>query len=903
VLFTLIGLVASIALSAAVLPLASAAPATAALINEWPPIPLTGTFVGMSPARLLDTRPSAATVDGQGSGAGVIGGGRTLLVPVVGRAGIAAGAVAVVVNITEASASASSYLTAYPAATSRPGTSNLNFSANHVTSVEATVPLDGSGGIALYNHAGNVNAVIDVVGYYAGATDTYAADAYRPLAPTRLLDTRHTSPLASGHFLPVHMPNLPASDSVALNITVTGPTAAGYLSVWGGVAHQVTHTSALNFTAGATVANMAITTTPWDQANGQRSFSVANNSAGPVNVIIDVVGYYAPLTDGPGAVFKAITPTRVVDTRIGKGLPHPLGANSSATAATSTVFGDVDTVAMVANATGLDDPSGTYLSVYRAGASIPGTSSLNLAAHQTASNMVMPALSATSTRSFAQYNHAGTLDTLVDVVGYFEPTSNRRTTTTLTSSSTSTTYDTALTLTATVAGNGNTPTGTVTFTDTSNGSTLAAEPLSGGAATLTTAALAPGNRTILATYHAPALASTSFEDEYAPSTSATLPITVAPPATTIATAFQNNPRHDGMDTGDTFNPTTLHQAWSINFNPASGAWPANVSYPVIAGGRVFVTVGPTVSPQGGQNTLYALDATTGAVDWTVPIATYLGIPSLTYDGGQVFLQSYEGVLTAYDAVTGHNNWTTTLTGTSSWFSGPPTAYDGVLYVSGAGGFGQLFAVSEATGGLGWSFALDNGGGGSSPTVDDSGVYVNYGCGFPGRVGLDGTKPWGTLGCDNGAGATTVLNDGHLYLRSDGTLPQGLIVSTTTRASTGTFSGIGMPSFDATSMYIALSETGGCLLEALDKSGSAARWTFAGDGSLDAAPVTTNGIVFTGSRAGNLYGIDSSTGKQVWTAVAPGSVFTNDGSTMYSGLAAADGLLAVPAGGFLTAYTN
>src|ERR1035438_1292543 len=144
---------------------------------------------------------------------------------------------------------------------------------------------------------------------------------------------------------------------------------------------------------------MAITTTPWDTAIGQRGFSVANFSAGSVNVIIDVVGYYTQLYNGPGAVFKAITPTRVVDTRIGKGLPHPLGAAASATAATSTVFGDVDTVAMVATVTGLGDLSGTYLSVYSAGTSVPGTSSLNLAPRQTASNMVMPALSPTSTRS------------------------------------------------------------------------------------------------------------------------------------------------------------------------------------------------------------------------------------------------------------------------------------------------------------------------------------------------------------------------------------------------------------------------------------------------------------------------------------------------------------------------
>jgi hypothetical protein len=597
VLFTLIGLVASIALSASVMPLASAASATATATGDWPPIPLTGTFVGLSPARLLDTRPRAFTVDGQGSGSGVIGGGRTLVVPVVGRQGIAAGAVAVVVNLTEASATASGYLTLYPAGSSRPGTSNLNFTANHVTSVEATVPLDSSGGIAVFNSAGNVNAVIDVVGYYAGATDTYASSVYHPQSPTRLVDTRHSSALASGHSLRLDLPSLPAATAVALNVTVTGPTRAGYLAVWSGTAARTTHTSALNFTAGQTVANMAITTTVPDPVNNDSSFSVGNFSAGSVNVIVDVVGFYRQLYFGPGAVFKAITPTRVVDTRIGKGLPHALGAGQSAAAATSAVFGDADTVAMVANATGLDDPSGTYLSVYTADTRVPGTSSLNLAPHETGSNMVMPALSPTSTRSFARYNSAGTLDTLVDVVGYFEKTANRRSVTTLRSSSTSTTYDTGLALTASVAGSWVTPTGTVTFTDATNGSILGVEPLSGGVAHLGTAALAPGTRKIVASYNGPALTSPSSEDAFAPSASTALPIAVAPPRTTVATAFQNDPRHDGMDTGDTFNPATLHQAWSINFNPPTGT--ADLTYPLIAGGRVFITA-MDLSDNGSQ---------------------------------------------------------------------------------------------------------------------------------------------------------------------------------------------------------------------------------------------------------------------------------------------------------------
>src|ERR1019366_2701790 len=102
-----------------------------------------------------------------------------------------------------------------------------------------------------------------------------------------------------------------------------------------------------NFAAGQTVANMALTPTAPDTNNADPSFSIGNLSAGSVNIIVDVVGFYTPLAGGGGSVFKGITPTRVVDTRIGKGLPRALGAATSGTVATSAVFGDADTVALV----------------------------------------------------------------------------------------------------------------------------------------------------------------------------------------------------------------------------------------------------------------------------------------------------------------------------------------------------------------------------------------------------------------------------------------------------------------------------------------------------------------------------------------------------------------------------
>jgi hypothetical protein len=212
-------------LSVSSLRIAAPAQRLSAAATTPAPSPLAGTFVGLSPARLLDTRAGGSTVDGQGSGSGAMGAGRTVVVPVDGRGGIPTGATAVVVNLTEASATAPGYLTLYPAGSARPGTSNLNFAANHLNAVEATVALGVSGGIAFYNAAGNVNAVMDVVGYYAGAADTNPESVYNPQPPTRIVDTRNTSAIASGRYLWVDL-SLPAT-AVALNVTVTGPTRAG----------------------------------------------------------------------------------------------------------------------------------------------------------------------------------------------------------------------------------------------------------------------------------------------------------------------------------------------------------------------------------------------------------------------------------------------------------------------------------------------------------------------------------------------------------------------------------------------------------------------------------------------------------------------------------------------------
>ena len=86
-----------------------------------------------------------------------------------------------------------------------------------------------------------------------------------------------------------------------------------------------------------------------------------------------------------------------------------------------------------------------------------------------------------------------------------------------------------------------------------------------------------------------------------------------------------------------------------------------VSYPIIVGTRIFVTVGYS------NSVLYALDAGTGKVLWTQQTPSgYGGWVGIAYDNGVLFAvpHSTPGLTTArvfaFSAVDGHQLWTTVL---------------------------------------------------------------------------------------------------------------------------------------------------------------------------------------------------------------------------------------------------
>ena len=115
------------------------------------------TFKGLAPKRLLDTRETRNPIGAKSTG----------VLKVDLAAGLPRGFVgSVAVNVTIASATASGFLTVWPATSTRPTASSVNFTAGRVVANTVIVGVDGDATIALYNSAGTSNVVVDITGWF-----------------------------------------------------------------------------------------------------------------------------------------------------------------------------------------------------------------------------------------------------------------------------------------------------------------------------------------------------------------------------------------------------------------------------------------------------------------------------------------------------------------------------------------------------------------------------------------------------------------------------------------------------------------------------------------------------------------------------------------------------------------
>ena len=156
-------------------------------------------LVPITPCRLADTRPGGATVGTRNTPLGVA---ETYTFAVWGTNGnciIPATATGVAANVTAVGATATTYLTVFPADVARPVTSNLNpSSGSPPTPNQVTVALSAAGAISVYNDAGTLNLIIDLVGYYIPAVA-----GGQGLAPTRRTLTTVDPAGDTGSFLSI----------------------------------------------------------------------------------------------------------------------------------------------------------------------------------------------------------------------------------------------------------------------------------------------------------------------------------------------------------------------------------------------------------------------------------------------------------------------------------------------------------------------------------------------------------------------------------------------------------------------------------------------------------------------------------------------------------------------------
>ncbi len=367
-------------------------------------------YTSVTPTRWVDTRATAKI--GPGGKLNVTIAGST-----VGGVTIPADATGVVMNVTASRPDATeSFITVYPTTTGanpNPNSSNLNFRAGVDIPNSVMVKIGDAGRITIYNDRGNVDVLIDVVGYFQVGD----GDRLNSTDPSRVLDTRNAigsarAPIGEGESRTLQVtggvvPN--DATAVVLNVTASDGTRGGYLSVYRGDLPSVPNTSNLNFAANQTIANLVIV--PLAPDGTVKVF----NAFGTTAVLADVLGYFS----STGGSFAQLTPARLLDTRSAIGV-SPAARLAAGNSLEFTVLGQGGVPAegvrsVMLNVTAAAPTNTSWLTVYPN--TVPNASNLNFVATQTIPNLVLAQVNAQGKVKI--YNNLGAVDVLADVVAWF----------------------------------------------------------------------------------------------------------------------------------------------------------------------------------------------------------------------------------------------------------------------------------------------------------------------------------------------------------------------------------------------------------------------------------------------------------------------------------------------------
>jgi hypothetical protein len=406
-------------LSALAVPGGAIQPAAAAT-----PTPTAGqsTYVPLDPVRLFDTRDGSGGVPRQ-----QIGQGEILDFLMRGANGVPDTATAVILNVTATRGDASTDVRVYPTpsdpSAAPPTVSNLNVVALGTAANLVTVKIGDLGRVRFRNAAGSIDLIADLSGYFS---DGSAGASYTGTTPHRLLDTRTSS--QGPAFGPGEIRTLgvrggssgvpPGATAVALNVTAVSPSRTTDLRVYptrqGGAPPTVSN---LNPAPGGVTAAAVIA------AIGDDGTVSIRNSAGNVQVLVDITGWYT--TGADAGVFHPLDPRRLLDTRSGPPLA-PGEARDLVVAGTGPVFDRPTNVpfsgrVVVLNVTAIATTGGTDVRVYPTPTdnTVPNASNINPSKGQTVPNTVIATVGRDG--AIRLRNATGQTHLIVDLSGWYGP--------------------------------------------------------------------------------------------------------------------------------------------------------------------------------------------------------------------------------------------------------------------------------------------------------------------------------------------------------------------------------------------------------------------------------------------------------------------------------------------------
>jgi hypothetical protein len=197
--------------------------------------------------------------------------------------------------------------------------------------------------------------------------------------PVRVLDTRSGLGGSPGRLVPgqplvlaLQQAKAARASAVSLNVTATDATGTGFVTAWP-CGQPMPATSILNFGPGQIVANFL--------AVGMGPDGVCIAASAPVDVVVDLMGWFTGSTD-----FRGASPTRLLDTRVSH---DPLGAGTErhlTLSAGNGYSGDSGGVAL--NVTVVSPRTDGYVTVYPCGAR-PQASTVNFRAGEIVPNFTL----------------------------------------------------------------------------------------------------------------------------------------------------------------------------------------------------------------------------------------------------------------------------------------------------------------------------------------------------------------------------------------------------------------------------------------------------------------------------------------------------------------------------------